>query len=89
MKQHTFFIIPHIVSSDGKKVAAVWYAAIPEGAAALAIVGLDVDMVAVASERRERTRSKGYVVVTEAMPARAPAIRRVGVSNCLPSRVKN
>lgn len=39
-------------------------------------------MDAVAIDNRERTRSSGYVVQTEVMPARAPLASRVGVSNC-------
>jgi len=48
------------------------------------------DILAVAMDKRERTRSKGYVVQTEVMPANAPLINRVGVSSCLdPLRVKS
>lgn len=36
---------------------------------------------ALAMDRRDRTRSSGYVVVTEVIPAKAPASRRVGVSS--------
>jgi len=39
-------------------------------------------MEAVAIDNRERTRSSGYVVQTEVMPAKAPLASRVGVSNC-------
>jgi len=38
-------------------------------------------MDAVAMERRERTRSSGYVVQTDVMPAKAPLASRFGVSS--------
>lgn len=43
--------------------------------------------VADATERRARTRSRGYVAVTETIPAHAPAARRVAVLSCISCRV--
>lgn len=42
-----------------------------------------VDKEAVAIERRDRTRSKGYVEQTEVIPASAPLASRLGVSSSL------
>lgn len=39
---------------------------------------------AVAIDNLDRTRSRGYVVQTDVIPANAPLISRVGVSSCLP-----
>lgn len=60
-----------------------------------AVLDDDVDGVvmandAVAMDSRDRTRSKGYVVQTDVIPARAPLASRLGVSNSfVPCRVKN
>lgn len=86
-----------MVSSEGKGRADVWSAEaslncedvdVPaddegggvddEGVAELLVAIID----AVAMDSRERTRSSGYVVQTEVMPARAPLANRVGVSSC-------
>lgn len=45
----------------------------------LCCTGID----AVAIDNLDRTRSSGYVVQTEVIPAKAPAASRVGVSNVL------
>jgi len=78
------------VSSEGKWRAEVWSAEASFGCEDEDI-GADVDAAvlfeasidAVAIDNRERTKSNGYVVQTEVMPASAPLVNRVGVSNCL------
>lgn len=87
--------MPHMVSSEGSRRADVWSAeaslSCEEEDVAAAVEGVDADvcelfeesMDAVAIDNRERTRSNGYVVQTEVMPASAPLVNRVGVSNCL------
>jgi len=77
-----------MVSSAGKGRADVWSAEaslnfdVPadEGADVAELLVVMID--AVAMDSRERTRSNGYVVQTEVMPARAPLANRVGVSSC-------
>jgi len=80
-----------MVSSEGKGRADVWSAEASLNFDAPADEGGGVDDVAellvamidaVAMDSRERTRSNGYVVQTEVMPARAPLANRVGVSSC-------
>lgn len=84
-----------MVSSEGKRRADVWSAEASlnceEEDVAAAVGSADADvcelfvesMDDVAIDNRERTRSNGYVVQTEVMPASAPLANRVGVSNCL------
>jgi len=95
--------MPHIVSSEGNGRADVWSDEASLNcvdAPADEDEGVDEDedvaelfvasMLAVAMDNRERTRSSGYVVQTEVMPARAPLANLVGVSSCfVPFAVKN
>jgi len=78
--------MPHMVSSEGEGRADVWSAEVSlswEEEDVVADAELFVEsMDAVAIDNRERTRSKGYVVQTEVMPASAPLANRVGVSSC-------
>jgi len=81
--------MPHMVSSEGKERADVCSADLSlnceeeDFAADADVCELFVESIdAVAIDNRERTRSKGYVVQTEVMPASAPLANRVGVSNC-------
>lgn len=73
------------VESVGVTDEEVWYADvrvcfIEEGKeASLACIAVGIDAVAI--ERRERTRSRGYVVQTDVIPANAPLASRFGVSS--------
>jgi len=70
-----------------RAAAAVWYEeADPAPDIAGVMDGVDALLTAKVNDAdamlsRDRTRSRGYVVHTDVTPARAPATRRVGVSN--------
>lgn len=71
---------------DADAGADVWYADANAGFGDALGGGLcwKTGIDAVAMDSLDRTRSRGYVVQTEVIPAKAPLINRVGVSSCLP-----
>jgi len=88
-------VVGRINTDDDVVLEDVWYAeesvcltVVPPEEGACSFGGLCMNAVAI--DRRERTRSNGYVEQTEVTPANAPLASLLGVSNSLvPCRVNH